>query len=234
MKKVFTSDLKYLGHGDSWFDYPWFLFTGGGVLSHLSDLTGWQIKNMAHHGDGTENMLGLVKRKELEANLKNCNVLFFSGGGNDIAGDQFCIWLNDNKGTGTTSAIEWPRLTTALDLIEQNYLDLIDIRDEINPSCLIVTHSYDFPIPSDKGILNLGPWLKPSLVFCGWTNPDDQYAIVKTVMTAFNQRMEKIEADQKALGKPFLHVNTQGTLNANEWDNEIHPRRSPRNDGPHP
>ena len=42
---------------------------------------------------GTLNMLGLAKRQELESYLTDCDVLFFSGGGNDIAGDQFCIWL---------------------------------------------------------------------------------------------------------------------------------------------
>ena len=93
MLKTFSSDLRYVGHGDSWFDYPWILLTEGGVLAHLSKLTGWTIQNMAHHGDGTENMLGLAKRQELESYLTDCDVLFFSGGGNDIAGDQFCIWL---------------------------------------------------------------------------------------------------------------------------------------------
>ena len=88
---------------------------------------------------------------------------------------------------------------------------------------MIVTHSYDFPVPSDVGVCGLGPWLKPSLDYCGWTNPADQFNIVRTVMEAFNTRMQRIEARQQDAGRPFLHVNTQGTLNAGDWANEIHP-----------
>ena len=215
-----------LAHGDSWFDYPRILGTGGGLIRHLAALTGWSIENIAHHGDGTELMLGLLKRMELERDLPGTDVLFFSGGGNDIAGDQFCLWLNDNRDGDFTRALALDRLKTKLDAIEQNYLDLIQIRDEHAPGCMIVTHSYDFPIPSDVGVCGLGPWLKPSLDYCGWMNPQEQYNIVKTVMLAFNLRMEKIEADQQLAGRPFIHVNTQGTLGPDDWANEIHPNRA--------
>ena len=217
--------MKFLAHGDSWFDYPHVLLTGGGLICHLEAITGWEIKNIAHHGDGTEQMMGLLKRMELDRDLPGTDVLFFSGGGNDIAGDQFILWLSDNRDGDFTKAIDFARLNTKLDEAEQNYLDLIQLRDEHAPNCVIVTHSYDFPIPSDNGVCGLGPWLKPGLDYCGWTNPRDQFNIVKLVMLAFNQRMEKIESDQLAADRPFVHVNTQGTLSPDDWSNEIHPGR---------
>ena len=219
--------MRMLAHGDSWFDYPRLLGTGGGLIRHLSALTGWDIANIAHHGDGTEMMLGLEKRKQLELYLQNgVDVLFFSGGGNDIAGDQAVLWLKDNVDGDSTKATDIPHLNTKLDEIEQNYLDLIALRDEFSPNCLIVTHSYDFPIPSDVGICNLGPWLKPALDYCGWVNTDDQQKIVKTWMLSFNLRMLKIESEQIAAGRRFVHVNTQGTLTPDDWSNEIHPNRN--------
>lgn len=217
--------MKILAHGDSWFSYPKILLTGGSVIDHLSDRLELPIKNMAHAGDGTETMLGLRKREELICNLPDYDVLLFSGGGNDIAGDQFILWVEDNKGTGIDAAINRLALRHKLDSIEDNYRDLIQIRDETNPNCLLVTHGYDFPIPSDQGVCGLGPWLKPGLVHCGWTDPIDQFEIVKWVMQEFDARLTSIEAEQKRLGKRHVHVRTQGTLGASDWANEIHANR---------
>ena len=215
--------LKIMAHGDSWFDYPRILMTNGGVPDHLSKLLGVPILNMAHAGDTTETMLSIKKRKELESHLPGKDILLFSGGGDDIAGDQFCVWLNDNKGGGVNGAINQRRLNSVLDMVESTYLDLIEIRDELAPNCLIVTHSYDFAIPSDKGVCGLGPWLKPSLEYCGWTDPIQQQAITQNVLMQFQDLLAKIAEDEADLGHPHLHVNTQGTLAPGDWENEIHP-----------
>jgi hypothetical protein len=222
--QTITPETKILAHGDSWFDYPWILGTGGGVPEHLSDILGVHILNIAHHGDSTETMLGVEKRKQIEEHLPGMDVLLFSGGGNDIAGEQFCLWLNDNKGD-VSAAIDWPRLNQVLDLIVADYRDLIEIRDRLAPECLLVTHAYDWPIPDEHGVCGLGPWLLPSLLYCGWDCPSDQYNIVKSVMTAFCARLSSLADEQSSLGKKHIHVFTQGTLTDNDWANEIHPNR---------
>ena len=210
---------KLIAEGDSWFDYPWWLNTGGGVIPHLEKILGVSITNLAKAGDEARFMLSLPQRKRLEQELKTANVLFFSGGGNDIAGDQFCVWLNDNRDGDFANALDWDRLDAALNLTMAMYDDLAMLRDEIRPQCVIVTHGYDFPAPSDKGVLWLGPWLKPSLDYCGWTKPYDQYQIVKEVMTEFNRRLETQDIRNR------IHVQTQGTLGGLDWQNEIHPNR---------
>jgi hypothetical protein len=98
----------------------------------------------------------------------------------------------------------------------------VDIRNRLAPNCWIVTHSYDFP-PSEqmgKGVLFglLGPWLKPGLDWCGWTDENDQALIVQLVLREFNHRLSAFADTQKN----FVHVNTQGTLGVQDWDNEIH------------
>ena len=223
-----SQTLKIIAHGDSWFDYPRLFWTGGGIPRHLSKLLKMPIQNLAHHGDGTEQMLSIRKRKELEAALPGADILLFSGGGNDIAGDQFCIWLNDNIDGNVHRAIDRDRFDKALDLIIATYNDLVLICMEFAPDCLIVTHGYDFPPPLMLGVGIfgchfggiLGPWLRPSIVYCGWTDPKDQSEIIKIVLKRFNNRMiawSKLDPAHR------LHVPTQGILTSTDWANELHP-----------
>lgn len=225
--------LNIIAEGDSWFDYPRVLMTGGGVIPHLEAELGLRIQNFAKAGDESRFMLSLPQRRKLESALKTADIMLFSGGGNDIAGDQFCVWLNDNKDGDWANAVDWTRLDAALDLILAMYDDLAMIRDEVNPRCLLVTHGYDFPparvlgaginlfgpLSRLSGLASFGPWLQPSLSFCGWTKPEDQAAIVKDVLHEFNRRLESWDVGN------HLHIGTQGVLAPEDWGNEIHPNR---------
>lgn len=221
------SQLKIIAAGDSWFDYPSFLFTGGGIPPHLSEILNVPIPNMAHHGYGTEEMLSIRKRKELDAALPGSDILLFSGGGNDIAGDQFCIWLNDNLDGNIEHAVSWDRVDKALDLVIADYDDLVNIiQTSESPNCLLVTHGYDFPPTTmlGHGVLGvLGPWLQPSLLYCGWTDPVAQVSIIKLVLQRFNARMVQW-TNLDPLHR--IHIPTQGVLSPSDWGNEMHPNRS--------
>ena len=157
--------MKILAIGDSWSDYPTVLLTGGGIPDHLAGIIGLPITNIAHHGDGIEVTLSLPKRRAIEDNLP-ADIIICSMGGDDIAGDQFCVWLNQNTDGNVQNAVNWMRLGAILSLIIADYEDLSDIRSRISPNTLIITHSYDFPPASMMGhsVLGLlGPWLKPGL-----------------------------------------------------------------------
>jgi hypothetical protein len=171
-------------------------------------------------------MLSLRKRKELEVALPGTDVLLFSGGGNDIAGDQFIIWLNDNVDGNVKNAISYDRFDKALGLIIADYDDLVLVCKEFAPDCLIVTHGYDFPPPNMFGDSIfwglLGPWLQPSLIYCGWTDRNDQSAIVKMALQHLNTRMVEW-SNLDPLHR--LHVSTQGILTSTDWANEMHPNR---------
>src|SRR5205085_6360813 len=90
--------LRILAEGDSWFEYPLrghvVANAADGVIYRLEKLLGYPIANMAHHGDEVRQMLGLNQRREITTRLSDPNVRFdallFSGGGNDLVGDQFC------------------------------------------------------------------------------------------------------------------------------------------------
>lgn len=218
--------MNIIGIGDSWEDYPRILGTGGGLLDHLSSILGVSITNLAKAGDSSLQTMGLKKSQLMEKALSENkpDFLIVSSGGDDIAGDQFCIWLNQNTDDNITHAVNWKRMDAAIELIMADYQDLADIRDRLSPKTIMVTHGYDFPVPSmmGKGVLWLGPWLQPGFEYCGWTKVEDQVAITKSILMAFNAKLAFMASQSPS---NWIHCQTQGTLSQVDWDNEIHPNR---------
>ncbi len=171
-------------------------------------------------------MLGVSKRQRIISNLQDpengtFDALLFSGGGNDIAGDQFCLWLVEFvAGTSPAAGVDTQRLADMLGVVQAAYVDLIKIRDAIIPDCVIFLHAYDFAQPTGQGVCGLGPWLKPSLDLRGWTDFAAAAQIVKEVLQAF----DKVLADLEQQHKNVVYVRTQGTLSpTTDWANELHP-----------
>ena len=227
-------NLRILAEGDSWFEYPLPVTHGGGVIYQLQKLLGYGIANMAHHGLEAEQMLGLSMRQEVISRLNDPQIKFdallFPGGGNDIAGDQFCIWLKDAPPlVPPERMINTDAISAALMVLETEFRELIDIRDQYSPQTVIFVNEYDFPSISGIGVCGVGPWLKPSLDYAykllGVTNPNsnDEFLVVKTVMQLFSAMLNRVAADPSV--QRFVVVPTQGTLlpNASDWQNELHP-----------
>jgi hypothetical protein len=106
--EVRNRPLILLAQGDSWFDYP---LTGNGlplvdtdVIAQLRRIGRMPptILNLAHHGDAAVDEMSLPKQERMIAVLRDASnwingkpdAILFSAGGNDIAGDQFCIFLD--------------------------------------------------------------------------------------------------------------------------------------------
>ena len=227
-------NLRILAEGDSWFEYPLPVTHGDGVIYQLQKLLGYGIANMAQHGLEVEQMMGLSLRQEIITRLSDSRIRFdallFSGGGNDIVGDQFCIWLKDSPpAPPPTQMLDMNAVNSALAILEAEYRELVDIRDQYSPQTVIFVHAYDFPPVTGIGVCGEGPWLKPSLDYAykhlGVANPDpnDEFVVVKTLMQMFGAMLDRIAADPTV--QKFIVVPTQGTLtpNASDWQNEIHP-----------
>jgi hypothetical protein len=236
-----ANPLNLLCDGDSWFDYP----LGSGVPGVHTDVIaqlGQQlphalILNLAHAGDATTAIMGVSKFAVLENLLTDpshggFDAILFSGGGDDLVGDQFRFWLNDSAKVGNdpAQAINTAALNDILGVVETAYRDLAALRNKAgNPGVPIITHAYDFATPDGRGACTLGPWLLPSLQSRGWMRtpltPADLPAgqqIVKRILQRFDILMQTLEAD------PYLnliYVRTQGTLSPGpaQWDNELHP-----------
>lgn len=223
--------LNLLAQGDSWFDYPLPPLSHSDVIAHLKSAPqSPSILSLAHHGEAAEDMLGVQKLHRLIEQLDTgpedppYDAVLFSGGGNDLAGDQFRIWLADSASVGGNPAngLRQARVNGILAVVQAAYEDLIAARDKISLKqgrpIPIFAHSYDFAVPTGVGVCGAGPWLKPGLDDRGWTGAAGA-AIVKSLLQQFAQMLDGLQASSV----DFHHVRTQGMLSANQWDNELHP-----------
>ena len=235
-----TSPLVMLAHGDSWFDYPLdgnspsFTHTDITVQLQSMGTINPQILNISQWGDATTAEMSLPKQQKMIAALQESSnwmtglpdAILFSGGGNDIAGDQFCIFLD--YAAISPTGLDAGRFQKALGIVEASYRDFFAFRDRYAPNVPILGHCYDFPIPNGKGACpNVGPWLQPSLVFCGCNNTTQGAAILKQALIDFKALLVTLAGEQDNTGKlknNFFLVDTQGTLDpAADWANELHP-----------
>jgi hypothetical protein len=186
------------------------------------------VCSLAHHGEAAEDMLGVKKLHELIDQINNprlnghYDAILFSGGGNDIAGDQFRLWLNEAAAVGNDPAqgLNADRVAAIIAVIKAGYEDLIAARDAIDKTIPIFGHSYDFPIPNGVRVPCAGPWLRPGFQDRGWTDVNVNRGIIKQLLLQLAAMLDVFAGDAK---KNFVHVRTQGTLIDTDWDNELHP-----------
>ncbi len=226
--------LNFIADGDSWFDYPTSAFGNRtDIITQMDKKFSNRINilNLAHYGNATTQLLGVSKRQRLIKELQNNNngkfdAILFSGGGNDIAGDQFCLWVNEATSVGNNpkKGLNQVRLNNVLDIIKSAYEDLIKIRNDYAAGIPIFTHGYDFAIPNGVGAMcDIGPWLEPSLSLRGWIGYNDKVEIIKAALQQFDQLLADISSDP---ANNLNYIHTQGILNpVTDWDNELHPTK---------
>ena len=223
--------LIMLAQGDSWFDYP---LSGNqlspadtDVIAQLRQLASPPptILNLAHHGDSATGEMSLPKQERMISALRDKSnwlngkpdAILISAGGNDVAGDQFCIFLDFND--GHAAGLNTDRFGKALGLVEACYADLFLLRDRVAPGVPIFGHCYDFPIPNGAHPPCIGPWLKPSLDFCNWSTAQGT-TIAHDALAQFRAMLVQLAAKPK---NNFHLVETQGVLAHADWANELHP-----------
>jgi hypothetical protein len=226
--------LRIVAEGDSWFDYPLEgkPFRAGDVIDRLRDLIPFPILNLALRGDEARFMLGVEERIRLRELLRDpardFNVLLFSGGGNDIAGNAFRLWVRDRDRAGgdPRRALNDAAFGAILSIVRTAYEDLLDLRDAVmgetpGRTITVFLHEYDWAMPTGVGICGFGPWLKPSLDDRGWTDADEAKEVVREAMIRFALLLHDIASQYTDV----VVVRTQGALADGEWHNELHPNR---------
>lgn len=224
--------LIMFANGDSWFDYP---LSGNGIPFGNTDVLAQLgrmgtinpiVLSVAHHGDATTDELALPKQLRMIKALGERDnwgesgkpdAILFSGGGNDIAGEQFCIFLDyaiNNAG------LDQHRFSAVLGMVEASYRDLFLFRDRYAPGVPIYAHCYDFPIPNGVHPLCAGPWLQPSFEYMGWTKIADRIRIVTDALKQFRTLLAGLASIPT---NNLTLVDTQGTLQSADWANELHP-----------
>jgi hypothetical protein len=227
-----ASPLVLLAHGDSWFDYP---LSGNSVSLSSTDVIAQLesmgninpvIQNVSHYGDATTEEMSWPKQERMIQSLRDPDnwlngtspdAILFSGGGDDIAGNQFCIFLDYVRAGG--SGLNASRFQGVLDMVEASYRDLFAFRDKYASGVPIFSHCYDFPTPNGVHPVCAGPWLQPSLSYSGW-NVTQGTAIVHEALAAFRAILRGLSSDP---ANGFVLVDTQGVLTTDDWANELHP-----------
>ncbi|HKP70664.1 MAG TPA: hypothetical protein VJV05_15360, partial [Pyrinomonadaceae bacterium] len=227
-----------LAEGDSWFDYP-----GKDILALLEDEHLYDVKSVAHMGDCVEDMahsdgqlIEFTRRLEkLLGEGKIPRAILLSGGGNDIAGDEFSILLN--HAASSLPPFNENIVSGVIDIrLKEAYVTILSSLTEVSKKYLgkplpIVIHGYDHPFPDGRGFMGgwwklPGPWLKPGFERKGYSNLATNTELVAELIDRFNAMLATVTAIPA-----FAHVHyldLRGTLKPNkkDWANELHPSPS--------
>jgi hypothetical protein len=224
--------------GDSWFAYPFH-----DVLKDLEDNYGYNVESTAHAGDPIEKMayhLGqlddfprqLDKVKDLGAVPR---AALLSGGGDDIAGAEFGMLLNNffspiaGWDMDVVDGVLNDRIFTAF-IAMLSGMDTL-IKDRFGKSLPILVHGYDYPVPDGRGYLGafghflFGPWLEPGFREKNFTDLAKRVQMMHEVIDRFNVVVQSLTKRF-----PFMHyIDVRNTLSTDPnqykawWDNELHP-----------
>jgi hypothetical protein len=230
--KAAAVPLDFLAIGDSWFDYPandvGLPWLNQDIIAKLQTIGNPSplVLSRASAGNPMTTTIGLNNQKQYVSDINNHgqwlsakpDAILVSGGGDDVVGDAFVIYL-DYLGGKLSS-----RVQGVIDSVEASYQALFQFRDLHAPKTPIFGHCYDYAIPDNKGVLVFGPWLWPSLDFAGY-NYTDGLEIVKDTIDHLYDMLSGL-ASVKA--NNFYLVDTRGTLTRDTlqplgWANEIHP-----------
>ena len=229
-----------VAEGDSWFDYPF-----NDILSLLEDQHGYDVESVAHKGDRVEEMAyGGGQLDDLTRRLEKLlrqgiipRAILLSGGGNDVAGDEFGMLLNH-----AGSAISGLNDQVVTGVIDQRVrLAYVTILNAVTHVCQarlertlpILVHGYDYPVPDGRGFLGgwwflPGPWLEPGFREKGFARLPQRITLAKQLIDRFNAQLRAVAALSAFPHVTF--VDLRGTLSIGAdyqtwWDNELHPTR---------
>lgn len=227
-----------VAEGDSWFDYPL-----NDVLSCLEDEHGYDVESVAHKGDRVENMayaegqltdLARLIEKLIRQGITPKAILL-SGGGNDIAGDEFGMLLNHKR--SAISGLNDKIFEGVMDRISHAYVTIIWsvmqlCKERLGREIPILVHGYDYPIPDGRGFMGgwgplPGPWLEPGFREKGFEVLAERIQIMTSLIDTFNLTLQNLAGLQQFAGN-VTYVDLRGTLKngatyKKDWANELHP-----------
>ncbi|MEX2285161.1 MAG: GDSL-type esterase/lipase family protein [Gemmatimonadota bacterium] len=227
-----------IAEGDSWFDYPFH-----DVLQQLEDDYLFDVESVAHKGDCVEDIAHSAGQFEefarrLEKLLRDGKMpraILLSGGGNDIAGDEFAILLN--HATSSLPPLNEDIVRGVIDVrLRAAYARIISGITAVAKSYLtrpipIITHGYDYPVPDGRGFFGgfsvlPGPWLKPGFTKKGYKNAAANQETVAALIDRFNDMLVDVSAHPQFAHVHYLDLRKtlkRGTDYKTHWENELHP-----------
>jgi lysophospholipase L1-like esterase len=227
-----------VAEGDSWFDYP---FTD--VLRLLEDHYVYDVESVAHKGDPVEEMAyGVGQLEELTRKLEKLlrqnvvpKAVLLSGGGNDVAGDEFGMLLNHAR--SAVAGLNEQVIAGVIDeRVRMAYVTILSAithlcEQRLNRRIPILVHGYDYPVPDGRGFLGgwwllPGPWLEPGFREKGFDNIQDRIRLMKQLIDRFNTMLKGVASINQF--SHVIYIDLRKTLPVGSdykqyWANELHP-----------
>ena len=242
---------RLVAQGDSWFDYPtsWDLIDWLKSYGHDIDDLGvaGSTLNDIVYGPVPKNWLGISQSDDISRSAELINriqdkqphAVLLSGGGNDVAGEEFFSFINN-----AFSSLSNPNRVVVDGVVNETalkaYSDLIDLIDakaqSMGYTIHIFLHGYDYPWPDGRGfsMFNLvGPWFDPTFNKKNYPYDEEgvtavnelkiRHDIVAKFIDSFNDMLKQLQDRYPN----FVHyVDLRGTLQTrDEWANELHPKK---------
>ncbi len=230
-----------LALGDSWFDYPFYdvikkLEDDHGYTIQSTAKAGDPIESMAYHGGQLDNFARALEKFTSQGIVPRAVLL--SGGGDDIAGKEFGMLLNNaySKISGWAPDIVNYLINERISLAFQTILTTVTSICEpvVKGKIPILVHGYDYPVPDGRGFLGgwlflPGPWLQPGFQEKLFDDLPTTINFMRQVIDQFNQMLQALVA-LPAFGN-VRYVDLRKTLSTDLtndaykawWGNELHP-----------
>ncbi|MGO9777055.1 MAG: hypothetical protein ACLQGT_08365 [Terracidiphilus sp.] len=229
-----------LAVGDSWFDYPIH-----DILTRLDDNYGYNIESSAHRGDPIETMVSHVGQLDKFARCMDKIValgatpkaILVSGGGDDIAGNEFGMLINNidlqpipGWNDQIIAGVIDTRIAAAYRLMILSINSLC--QKNLGRIFPILVHGYDYPVPDGRGFLGggwllPGPWLKPGFDEKLFTDINVKTQMMIAIIDRFNTMLQNLA--QEPGFQNVTYIDLRNTLSHSQadykdwWANEIHP-----------
>jgi hypothetical protein len=196
--------ITMLAYGDSWFDYP-----VHDLLRAFNDAMDDAPAILTRARAGNELVKDITGKRalnEIKLDLKSygaAEALLISGGG--------------RPGLCAADCFDDAAVVRRMGALMDGYRKLLGLAAAHSPGLPVIAHTYDYACTSGKGLLWLGPWLRPALVAC--KVPERLYdGVINRLIDRFKCELEQLRTEQDAL----YVIDLTYTLDKRDWANELH------------
>lgn len=224
--------LDVLAIGDSWFHYP---FNNLLTPLHVA-LRRPAIFALGESGARADDLGRGYWRARFERMLQDypgIRLVCISAGGNDFAGlgdlDAHILREDCSAAQDVASCYRPDGPERVFDAVVAAYRALLETVARANASLPVLLHNYDYAIPDGTTVAAIPCWLKLPMDNCRVPPCGDPRSglrrdIVRDLIDRFTLRLDALvdAAATQSLARPEL-VWSAGTLDDDEWANELHP-----------
>ncbi len=225
-----------LAIGDSWYWFP-----KNNLLNPIFNVLGGSKCILAIGNNGAEAVEYAVDyREQIQGSLDgwkdSIEAVLISGGGNDFAGLDDMFRIVRTKCDGFTSVDQCFNVDEPgklFDEVTEGYRRLIEMIFTAIPHAKIFLHNYDRAIPTGKGFVGNGNWLKEPMTRAH-VDRSLQQGIVNRLLFELTQRLKARSAESSQIyfvDSARLRdvsdpddIEGKGTLTNTEWGDELHPK----------